>query len=377
VDNAANSERANVASINYDNVQPTVTHTLTPAANAAGWNNAPTTVHFTAADNPGGSGVDPHSVTPDVPVSAETPGQVITGQATDLAGNTGSDSATVKVDMTAPTITGAPTMAPNAAGWYNGPVTVHITCTDPLAGVVACPGDVTLTANGANQVTGTVMDYAGNQASYTVTGITIDATAPTVMIGGVADGASYTLGAVPVPTCLATDGGSGLTGPCSGTLDTSKALANGVGTFTYTATANDKAGNSTTVKATYRVVYRWDGFLQPINDTAHQTGLSTSIFKGGSTVPVKFQVKDANGTVVQANALPQWLTPAKGSATSAPVDETLYSDPATSGTTYRWDSPAQQYIYNWSTKSFATGYYYRIGVTLDDGQTYSVSIGLR
>jgi hypothetical protein len=55
----------------------------------------------------------------------------------------------------------------------------------------------------------------------------------------------------------------------------------------------------------------------------------------------------------------------------------VYSDPATSGGTYRWDSTAQQYIYNWSTKGSTIGYYYRIGVILDDGQTYTVDIGLR
>jgi hypothetical protein len=36
-----------------------------------------------------------------------------------------------------------------------------------------------------------------------------------------------------------------------------------------------------------------------------------------------------------------------------------------------------QYIYNWSTKGSTSGFYYRIGVKLDDGQTYYVNIGLR
>ncbi|MDX6295697.1 MAG: hypothetical protein QOH50_4772, partial [Kribbellaceae bacterium] len=46
---------------------------------------------------------------------------------------------------------------------------------------------------------------------------------------------------------------------------------------------------------------------------------------------------------------------------------------ADSGSTYRSDG--QQYIYNWKTGT--GGYYYRIGVTLDDGQSYYVNIGLR
>jgi hypothetical protein len=121
------------------------------------------------------------------------------------------------------------------------------------------------------------------------------------------------------------------------------------------------------------VIYRFDGFLQPINDTAHQVGTSTSVFKGGSTIPVKFQLKNASGTLVQANVAPVWLTPAKGASMSLPVDESLYAATADSGSTYRVEG--SQYGYNWKTPS--GGHYYRIGVTLDDGQTYYVNIGLR
>jgi hypothetical protein len=58
---------------------------------------------------------------------------------------------------------------------------------------------------------------------------------------------------------------------------------------------------------------------------------------------------------------------------SLPVDESLYSATADSGSTYRYDT--SQYLYNWKTT--ASGNYYRIGVSLDDGQTYYVNIGLR
>jgi hypothetical protein len=70
-----------------------------------------------------------------------------------------------------------------------------------------------------------------------------------------------------------------------------------------------------------------------------------------------------------------WLTPVKGSAMSAPIDESVYPISADSGTTYRYDATAGQYIYNWKTAT--GGSYYRIGVKLDDGQTYYVNIGLR
>jgi hypothetical protein len=80
-------------------------------------------------------------------------------------------------------------------------------------------------------------------------------------------------------------------------------------------------------------------FLQPINDTAHTLTCGwpclASIFKGGSTVPIKFQLKDADGNAVQAAGLPVWLTPQKGSPTSAVVDEGAYSDTPATGEALR------------------------------------------
>jgi hypothetical protein len=376
VDNAGNREQPNTDAIQYDNIAPVVTHTVNPVPNAAGWNKDNVTVHFNATDDAAGSGLDPSSVTPDQVLSAETASVTVTGQAADSAGNVGTDKVTVKLDKTPPTISGAATTSPNANGWYNGPVTVHFTCGDLLSGVASCPGDVTLTANAANQsVTRAAADYAGNTASATVAGINIDAVAPGVSIGGVKDGAIYTLGVVPTPTCTASDSLSGLAGPCATSLV--GGTSNGVGTYTYTAKAIDKAGNTTTVTATYRVTYRWDGFLQPVNDTAHHTGLATSIFKAGSTVPMKVQLKQADGTLVQATTAPVWLTPVKGSPTTAPVDESAYSTAVTGSATYAWDGTGQQYQYNWGTASAQAGYYWRVGVRLDDGQTYYVNIGLR
>ncbi len=134
--------------------------------------------------------------------------------------------------------------------------------------------------------------------------------------------------------------------------------------------------NTSVQTGTYKVTYRFDGFLQPINDTAHQTGLTTSVFKAGSTIPVKFKLKNAAGTAVQSATAPVWLTPVLGAKMSMPVDETAVTVSADSGSTFRYDATAQQYIYNWKSGSKA-GNYWRIGVKLDDGQTYYVNIGLR
>ena len=375
IDVAGNTEPANQVALKYDNIAPTVTHTVTPKPNAADWNNSDVTVHFDATDTDPGSGVAAGSITPDQMISTETSptGLVVNGSAKDTAGNTGTDSVTVKLDKTKPTISGtvvSGTMGNN--GWYVSPVRVHFSCADALSGLASCQDDVTVSSNGAAQsATGTAKDFADNIGNATVSGINIDNENPTITDVNVAGG-FYKLGTAPAPTCTATDSFSGLSS-CKVTV--SGGNANGVGTFTWSATAIDKAGNSATQSGTYKVVYRFTGFLQPINDTAHQVGTSTSVFKAGSTIPVKFQLKKADGTTVQATTAPVWLTPVKGGAMSMPVDETVQTVSADSGSTYRYDSTAQQYIYNWKTST--GGNYWQIGVRLDDGQTYFVNIGLR
>ena len=123
--------------------------------------------------------------------------------------------------------------------------------------------------------------------------------------------------------------------------------------------------------------YYFDGFLQPVNDTAYHPEQSLSVFKGGSTIPVKFQLKSRAGSPIQAETIPLWLTPERGVSMWASVDESSYVVSGTSGDTFRWDSGSQQYIYNWSTKGLLVGYWYRIATQLDDGKTYSVTVGLR
>ncbi|MEO6201169.1 MAG: PxKF domain-containing protein, partial [Cryobacterium sp.] len=373
VDHAGNREVSGGVALKWDNIAPMVSHVLSPLPNGVGWNTNDVTVTFSGKDDDAGSGLVDSSVTAPVTVSTETPvtGRTVLGQAMDTAGNIGTDSATVKLDKTAPTITAeiiSGTQGSN--GWYTGPVAVRFSCTDGLSGVAACPADVTLTDNGINTVTRTVADNAGNTADATRSGVRIDSSAPVITTVNVAGG-FYLLGAAPSATCAATDDVSGLAGTCSVTVTGGR--ANGVGTFLWTATAIDTAGNTVTRTGTYQVVYRFDGFLQPINDTAHQVGVSTSVFKGGSTIPVKFQLRTANGMQVLSNTAPVWLTPFKGAGMSMPIDETVYAITADTGLTFRADG--SHYSYNWKTP--AGGNYYGIGVRLDDGQVYYVSIGLR
>lgn len=406
VDNAGNAETPNKVEVKYDTIAPTVTHSQ--PGNAGGWSNTDATVRFRALDDTDGSGIDraltfcgptpaagEGTVTAD-PTNAkaafcdttqatETAGQLLKATADDLAGNTGTDSTTVKVDKTKPTLTTAVSGTAGSNGWYKSAVTVTSTCADPAAangaagsGIATCPAAEVI-GNGSNQsVTLTAEDKADNKASTTAGPFNVDTDGPTVTLTGAKDGGVYTQGSVPAGSCTATDSGSGLDGTCS--FSATGGNAGGVGTFTYTATAKDLAGNVTTVTGTYKVVYNVPQgtafWLQPINDTAHELNATTSVFKAGSTIPAKFRLM-ANGKAFQTSTAPVWLAPVKGSATTAPVDEAMYAEIADTTSTYKWSITDSHYQYNWASPKNGAGFYWRIGVRLDDGTTQTVNIGLR
>jgi hypothetical protein len=92
-------------------------------------------------------------------------------------------------------------------------------------------------------------------------------------------------------------------------------------------------------------------------------------------VPVRVELKRADGGTVAATRLLVWESLSRGGPTTAPVDESLYSAASDSGTPFR--AVDHGYHYNWGTPAAGKGYYHRIGVRLDDGQTYFADIGLR
>jgi VCBS repeat-containing protein len=236
------------------------------------------------------------------------------------------------------------------------------------------PNPFSVSTNGMSTASRKVKDNATNESDAGTLQVNVDAADPT--FSNCPTAGPFILnsgsGTQSVGPITASDGESGVDNAAStlsGSVNTST-----VGGKSVTFKAVDHVGHEATKECTYNVNYTFSGFLQPIK---HQTGTEdVSTFKAGSTVPVKIQLKDANGNVVQSASAPQWLTPQMGSATSQAVDESVYSDTPTTGGTFRWDTTGQQYIYNWGTAKNQTGSYWRVGVKLDDGQTYYVNISL-
>jgi MBG domain/YDG domain/MBG domain (YGX type) len=212
---------------------------------------------------------------------------------------------------------------------------------------------------------------ASTTADITPKGLTITASSPAAIVLGSPAPAVTPIfdGFVP-----GDDAGNSLTtAPMCGTTYTPVAS---VGTYP-TSCAGAVALNyaATYVQGALRVLFAWNGFLQPINDTAHQTGLQQSKFRLGQTIPVKFVLRNAAGATVQQSPYPTFTRSAnRGScdpgATLEPGADLVSPDTVPE---YRWDG--SQYHYNWSTKGLTAGVY-RIYANLADATKPYVDICL-
>jgi len=246
-DIAGNSATATVGSISIDKTKPTLTFAaLNPAPNAAGWNKTDVTIGYTPSDALSGVA----SSDPANPLSFTTEGSNLTQAVTvvDKAGNSNTfTSPVVKLDKTAPTLVfGTASPAANAAGWNNTNVSVPFAASDALSGVATtspAASPVVLIAEGA-AVTGsaTVIDVAGNTATFTTAAFKIDKTAPTINGSRTPDGNANGWNNTDVTVHFTAS--DALSGMASLTPDT--VLSGEGANQSVTGTATDAAGNSAT-----------------------------------------------------------------------------------------------------------------------------------
>jgi hypothetical protein len=359
------------------------------------WHNEDVTVTLSADDEDGGSGVDKTFYKVDGAATFSDGTSVVIGApsdhsndgphtiyyySTDKAGNEElTNQATVKIDTRAPSVAyTSATPAANANGWRKVDVTATFTATDTLSGFAGPSstktGTSTTNTEGSAVKVGSPVftDLAGNVAvagAVLSDPFKIDKTNPT--LAPVVTPNPVTLGGTATVASNANDTLSTLDTHSCGALNPST-----VGTKSVTCTATDKAGNSDSQTVNYGVQYGWNGFLQPINDTAHQTGLTQSRFKLGSTVPAKFVLRNAAGQSVQQATNPTFtrtnrLRACDANAVSEPLPGDILPD---GGASYSWDGG--QYHYNWSTKGIKDSGVYRIYANLADGTQRWVDICL-
>jgi hypothetical protein len=226
----------------------------------------------------------------------------------------------------------------------------------------SCSPAATLSAEGPGQsASGTCTDLAGNVSDpATASAINIDKTNPSVaLVGGPANGGSYYFGFVPAaPTCSASDGLSGLDGTCSlSGYDAS------VGTHTVTASAVDKAGNLASASATYTVnAWTLKGFYSPVD-----MGGVINTVKGGSTVPLKFEIFAGSTELTATSAIASFKTASISCGTLSQITDDIEVT-TTGGTSLRYDTTGGQFIQNWQTPK-AAGICYRAVMTAQDGSS--------
>ena len=177
--------------VSTDTTAPTTAAVVSPAANAASWNQANVTVTLTATDNAGGSGVQSlfyastltGGPTIGGSVAAATTSLLVVAEGTttvnyharDVAGNIEGDrTIVIRLDKTAPALTVPANMTVNAASPSGAVVSFAPTATDATSGVASLsssPASGSTFPIGTTTVTATAIDIAGNTvaASFTVT----------------------------------------------------------------------------------------------------------------------------------------------------------------------------------------------------------------
>jgi Glucodextranase, domain B len=246
-----------------DNDLPSITATVTPPPNAAGWNNSvPVSVSFACSDATSGvvSCSDP------VELSDEGPGSVVVGTAIDAAGNIATASVTLNIDTLPPTLT-AKVPVDNSGRTNAASLAITGTAIDndqvaavTINGVPAAlaGNDWSLTvplSDGANALHMVATDRAGNQATYTfnVTRYTIPAVAITAPadLSFARDAAITVSGTVTDPA--ASVAVNGIAATVSGTTWSAAGIPLAQGRTVLTATATNAQGHAGTSSI---IVYR-------------------------------------------------------------------------------------------------------------------------
>ncbi len=308
----ANQTARKTASFDYFRLTAAASDATAPVTTAAvtgpvtaGWYNGPATVTLTATDNPGGSGVASTEYQQDGEStwSAYTEPIVVSGdgshqvrfRSTDRAGNVeATKTVDFKIDATAPVSTAS--FAPaNDDGWHAGKVPVTLAATDSGSGVAklewsldggawkAYTAPVDVSGDGQHELLYRATDAAGNVETLKSAILKIDATKPTLMVSGLADGQLYGDSQDVHITWQAVDATSGIKSVI-GTLNGQTYQSNtlqpmfelALGMHELTVTATDKAGNQSTTTVQFFVTTSFRD-MQKLQDRFQASGLLSDL----------------------------------------------------------------------------------------------------
>jgi hypothetical protein len=167
-----------------------------------------------------------------------------------VQGGTATQFYFLQLELSSPAATALPSRPPDSNGWYNHPVAGAVDAT-AFSGIASCAATTYAgPSTTAATVSGTCTDNAGKSVTVTSAPFYYDVTAPALAAGATAGDQSASLGwetggdIAPINSITVARGGTAVyRGTAAGFDDTD--LTNGV-RYTYTITAQDAAGNTTT-----------------------------------------------------------------------------------------------------------------------------------
>jgi hypothetical protein len=362
-DNAGNTGHGSFSILVQDTTPPVLDSHGDVTAEATGPNGAAVTYTKPGATDAASTTVTVDCILPSGSTFAlgSTP---VNCTATDAHGNTAGGSFNVIVqDTTAPTLTLPADQTAEATGPSGATVTFSATASDLVDGattVTCSPVSGSTFALGNTTVNCTSTDLAGNTAAGSFTVHVVDTTAPTLHLpSNMTLTATSAAGAPASWTATATDA-------VDTSVDVTCVPPSGStfapGTTTVNCSATDDSGNQATGSFTVTVNFGWNGFFAPVDN-----GILNTI-KGGQSVPLKWSIPNGSGGWISSLSVVKSVMQASITcANTLPTDD--IETPTSGATSLRYDTTANQYIYNWQSPK-AAGNCYRITVTLTDNSTH-------
>jgi hypothetical protein len=138
-----------------------------------------------------------------------------------------------------------------------------------------------------------------------------------------------------------------------------------VGSRTVACSALDNAGNAANANASYRVIYSFAGFFQPVENLP-----TINVATAGSSIPIKFSLSGNHGSNIFMPGSPvSGTVPCGSTELISNIDETVSA--GSSSLTY--EPSTDRYIYVWKTDKRWKGTCRQLMVVLADGNIYAAN----